>query len=122
MMVVSLSKLNSVVNPAKSPPWKEWTWGEITKEDVLAACKKGLPKQYHAYDPLKPESKQDHINRVAWFYQNGWEDTPILLTFVKGLYPIYDGTHRTIAAMLHQHDFIIANVEGSMEKIKSVAY
>lgn len=122
MMVVSVSKLKSMVDPAKSPPWKEWAGGEITAQDVIDAQKKGLPKQYHSYDPLKPESRQDHINRVAWFVQNGWEDTPILLTFVKGLYPIYDGTHRAIAAIIKQEDWILANVEGNMEKIKSVAY
>jgi hypothetical protein len=122
MMVVDLKKLFSLVDPVKSPPWKEWKGGPITKEEVLAACEKGLPKQVKQYNPLHPESRQEHVNRIAFFFKNGWEDSPLLLTFVKGLYPIYDGTHRAIAAQLQEREWVLANVEGDIKTIKSLSY
>lgn len=121
-MVVDLKKLFAVANPVQTPPWKEWRGGPITKDEVVAACEKGLPKQVKQYNPLNPESRQEHVNRVAFFYKNGWEDSPLLLTFVQGLYPIYDGTHRAIAASFQEREWVLANVEGDLNKIKSLSY
>jgi hypothetical protein len=117
-MVVNLKKLTDIVNPLKSPPWKELS-SEILPEEILSA-KSSIDTE--EYDSLKPQTRQQHIEKIAFFVKNGWKDEPITIVFNKDLYPIYDGNHRLCAAIIRNDDFILANVEGDRKKIKEIAY
>lgn len=118
MMVVSLDKLLKIANPLTSPPWKEVS-EPILKEEVLNS---NITEGNSEYNPFNPETRNQHIAKIAFFVKNGWNDEPITIVFNQALYPIYDGNHRLCAAIIRNDDFILANVEGDREKIKEIAY
>lgn len=117
MMIVDLKKLINIVNPLKNPPWKE-VKDQISKEEI----KNASPQYSMEYDPFKPESRQTHIERIAFFAKNGWNDEPISLIFRKNVYPVYDGNHRLCAAIYRNDDWIASNVEGDTSIIRSLQY
>jgi len=118
MMLVSLTKLLRIVNPLDTPPWKEIT-SSISKDEINStiATNYGLE-----YDPFKPQTRQQHIRKIAYFVKNGWNDDPITIIFHQNIYPIYDGNHRLCAAIVRNDEYIFANVEGSFLKIKEISY
>ncbi len=118
MMVVSLNKLLNFVNPLISPPWKEIK-EPISAKEVLNSH---ISEEKSEYDSLKPESRAQHIAKIAYFVKNGWKDEPITLVFNKSLYPVYDGNHRLCAAIIRNDDYILANVEGDRKIINQIAY
>jgi len=118
MMLVSLEKLLEIVNPLRDPPWKEIK-DSISTEEVKNSS---LSSSKEEYDSLKPESREQHIAKIAYFVKHGWNDEPITIVFNKSLYPIYDGNHRLCAAIIRNDDFILANVEGNGDLIRKIAY
>lgn len=117
MMLVSLPKLLKIVNPLDNPPWKEIN-SSILKEEII-----NITEEYGLeYDPFQPQTRQQHIKKIAYFVKNGWNDDPITIIFNQNIYPIYDGNHRFCAAIIRNDEYIIANVEGSSTKIKEISY
>lgn len=120
MMCVSVNKLVNVYNPLLNPwPGIE----EISLLEIEEKLNSGIFLKPNDYNPFKPESKESHINRIVWYIKYGWEDDPIHVVFNKNnLCPIYDGIHRMCAAIYKKDEFIFANVEGSIDSIKSISY
>jgi len=118
MMLVSLHKLIKIVNPLISPPWKE-VKEPISMEEINLAHAVTPTSEYSAF---KPETRRQHIEKIAFFVKNGWKDDPITIVFNKDLYPIYDGNHRLCAAIIRNDDFICANVEGNRKLMNEIAY
>lgn len=117
-MLVSLKKLIKIVNPLADPPWKEII-EPISFQEIEQAQEANIISEYN---PFKPESREQHIAKIAFFVKNGWNDDPITIVFNQDLYPIYDGNHRLCAAIYRNDDFICANVEGNIKFIKQISY
>ena len=113
MLSISVNKLKDIVNPLDNPPWCE-----PISEKEINSC---LNPCYIKHNPLVKESKEKHIERIA-FLAKHWNDEPIILTLYDNVYPIYDGNHRFCAAIYLKKEFIFAQVEGNIEKIKQIEY
>jgi hypothetical protein len=116
-MIVDLQKLTSIINPLLNPPW-----AEVTAPIKIEEIENASAQSHMEYDPFKPETRQKHIERIAFFAKNGWQDEPISIVLRSNVYPIYDGNHRLCAAIFRGDSWIAANVEGDIQKIKSIAY
>jgi hypothetical protein len=86
-------------------------WGSIDK-----------PIQPVEVDSTDAWTREEHINRIAWFVIHGW-DTPIEIkidgvssrdNFFCG-WPVVDGLHRVAAALVRLDDSIEAVVTGSLK-------
>lgn len=123
MVVVSVEKLANIYNPLLNPPWRESVnWDKpIYKEEILELAKTNLPRPQE-YNSFQPESREDHIKRIAYYVKHGWGEGAIKLNFNWGDWPIDDGNHRFLAAIIREDKFILANWEGSRAKLKSFIY
>lgn len=118
MMLVSLQKLLKIANPLNFPPWREIK-GPILDNEILNCQEIKYEKEY---DSLQPQTRDEHIRKIAFFVKNGWQDDPITIILNKNIYPIYDGNHRVCAAIIRNDEYIIANVEGPSSKIKDLSF
>lgn len=130
MVLFSVSKLAAVFDPFNDPPWDELQGQTISKEEVLAllaaANDQDNPKKLiraKKYSFLHPETKEQHINRIAGYAKRGWGSSTITLNFAY--YPgwiITDGCHRFAASIVRGDEFICGNWEGSIEKARLFFY
>lgn len=119
MMLVRIDSLNKLINPSQKPPWREWIYGSISIDNIEPYLGSNLNIEKKEYDSLVAETKEQHLAKIAYFYQNGWEE-PILLVFRENYYPVVDGNHRLIAAQLRGDEFILAHVEGKLPLIRTL--
>lgn len=127
MMWISVKNLASVCNPLAHPPWISGML-PLTREEIESRIKRGVLLRYPEYNPVNliPETREDHINRIAWLVVNGWGDNPISIDFnygkmFKPFWPLYDGAHRLCAAIIRNNDMIYCDVYGSHDEIKMLS-
>lgn len=125
MMWVSVSILTVLCNPLENPPWEEVSKG-ITHQEIKSAIERGQLQQLPPYSPFTGETRQQHINRIAWYVVHGWADSPITIDLTSLdlviIWPILDGNHRLAAAIYRGDDMIWADVFGSQKQIKEYLY
>lgn len=119
MMLVRITSLIKIVNPSENPPWREWTYGSISMDNIHPYLTSNLNTEKKEYNSLVSETKDQHLSKIAYFYKYGWEE-PILLIFRENYYPVADGNHRLIAAQLRGDEFILAHVEGNLSLIRTL--
>lgn len=124
MMWVSVQLLADQFHPLIDPPWEEISSG-INKKEIQAAIMRGQLEQLPPYNSMAPpETRQQHINRIAWYVVNGWGDSYITIDLNAPFicWPVTDGNHRLAAAIYRGDDMIWADVYGSQEQIKKILY
>ena len=115
MMWVSVELLSKMCNPLVNPPWDK-LMEPITYQEIAEASESTTePKQ--AYDSFFGESRQMHINRIAWFAIHGWHDAPIEINMNDVSWVVWDGNHRLAAAIYRGDEMIWADVEGPKDRI-----
>lgn len=123
MMLVPVKWLESVIDPLNNPPWPN-VEQPISILEIKETARKFLPrpKQYDPWRNGKKETRQDHLNRIAFYYKCGWRETPIFLILKNepNWCPLLDGFHRTCAAIARGDDMIIAEVLGPQNLIKQI--
>ncbi len=116
-------------------PWSAWAEQEqsIKKEDVLECLKAGQSEltvtplwtdiSFGRSKITPEENRIRHIQKIAWFVQNGFADPISLEVGCAGLgvapgHLIEDGNHRFAAAILRQDKVISAKIGGGIEDAK----
>lgn len=123
MVLLSIPKLFEQFDPFTNPPWNELDGQTISREEVLAHIKSGELIKPPKYNSRKPETKEQHINRIAWYVVHGWGDS--VITINLNWYPdwiVTDGCHRTCAAIIRNEEFICGNWEGPIDKARLFFY
>lgn len=121
MVLLTVAKLATLYNPLANPPWEELQGQTITSNEIknwIDENKMTRPKK--RYQAKNPETKEQHINRIAWYVSKGWGQSTITLSFHNNHWPIHDGNHRLAAAIYRNEEFIAANWEGSRDKLREV--
>lgn len=121
---ISLDKLTQVWNPFYGCIWVKID-SPITKEEIANAIRK---QQFITPDVPKPKdaiwdisSKEQHIQRIAWFVCNFSDDYPIEIDFGIPGYcnlQVDDGNHRLAAAIYSEKEFILAICGGDVSEIE----
>lgn len=121
MMWVQVKTLLKYCNPLVTPPWGSNIL-PISREEVQTRIHLGNLTPYREYNPvtLIPETKFDHINRIAWLVVNGWGDSAIAIDFNSNEWIIYDGNHRFAAAIIRNDQMIWAEVYGEARCIRAL--
>ena len=108
-------------------PFDSWVGLEspITIEEVQTAIKNQDTIGEHNKNPHKPQPREYHIRRIAWFTQHtDWE--PIVLECGWPEYDVepylQDGNHRLAAAIVLGHKWIYAHCSGVVSEIESFLY
>lgn len=100
--------------------------------EVLRVIGEQNPNLLNPFSEPPPDSstiwsREDHVQRIGWFVENGWDD-PITLDFrsmdpMRTVssdqfwcgWPVADGLHRVAAAVVRLDDYIEARIEGSLK-------
>lgn len=125
MILLSVEKLIKLCNVLSNPPWEEIETHPIDIGELRVRLKEGNFHQdpLFEYNPWEPQTREFHIERIAFLAVNGWNDNPIQMYFNhKGIYPLQDGAHRLAAAYLRNDEWIAANWYGDIELMKEVKY
>lgn len=104
--------LLAVGSPFDVPIWRG-LYDPITHDEIDDAIAEGLLNEPIFASESQPYPREWHIERIAWFVENGWSQ-PIELD-LNALWPVVDGNHR-FAAAIHRGDstlrFCLASDEG----------
>lgn len=122
MMWVSVKKLSQFCNPLQNPPWNG-IFSPILEKEVLDTIALGwVTKPERDYDAWRKETRQEHVNRIAWYVKYGWGDSHITIDFTYDIKSdgIFDGNHRAAAAIIRGDEMIWADVYGSKDQIASL--
>lgn len=120
MVIFSIHKLTKYYNPLVKLPWNELKYQPaISVEEISGFLNSGeMKKPKASYDPFKPESRDQHLNRICWFISF---PKPIILELNFNLpWPIIDGNHRLCAAIYNNEEDICGNWEGPIEKARLI--
>ncbi len=125
---LNIKKLNNKIKLFNT----SFPWGvEISKYDVRRMCVGFNLSQpdghiYRTSGESDHKLKVRHVERIAWFVINGWED-PIEIDFgcpdlysaydYLSFWPITDGNHRYAAAIIRGDKTILAGCSGQMDII-----
>lgn len=124
MTKISTAKLQSICDPFVTNPWggKPITPDEVKSIRAWQAIREPAPLS----DPPKL-TRDYHVKRIAWLVINGWDDeiqidvgVPELNDHVE--WPIMDGNHRFMAALIRQDEYIDAGLSGSCELLDKLKY
>lgn len=114
------AKIKESWNPFENPIWDI---DPITENEIHQA--KPIPLTFL---PIPNEdAHRYHTGRIAWFVLHGIPD-PIEIDFgcpalgCDPLWPITDGNHRFMAAIIRNDPFIMANAAGDEEEIERYSY
>jgi|SRR5579859_5128983 len=120
MMQVPVAVLKKLCNPLKNPPWALYKResGPISNREIELKIARG-PRKFKPYNSKYPESRQKHIERIAWLVKNGWGDSYITIDLNYD-WIIYDGFHRLASAIYRGDEMIWAEVFGSKEEIQAL--
>lgn len=123
MVLFSIKKLFDLCNPFNNPPWDELQGQSISFKEIGTHFTTKTLYRPKKYCRLNPETKAQHINRIAWYIKRGWGQSTITANF--NFFPgwcITDGTHRFSAAIIRGDEFICGNWEGNLETAKEFFY
>lgn len=77
--------------------------GDLLDPDVHGSCDQhAMPRAWH-------------VGRIAWFVVNGWRD-PIQVD-LNARWPVIDGNHRLVAAVLREDTFVEIVPHVSLEAV-----
>jgi len=116
---IPLSSLTKKCNPFVSACWHFVE--PILEAEVADAIQNSL-----LLSPEKEcENREQHIQRIAWFVVNGWNDcisidvgVPALGCYVD--WPVVDGNHRLAAAIYREDVFITSYCSGDTTTLKQL--
>lgn len=119
--IISVEKLKKFCNPFNGCCWKDLEY-PLSKTEIK---KQLLWNTIHPDDAYNKNSRQDHIERIAWFVINSWTKPIDIDVGVPslGCYPkwlIQDGNHRFAAAIIRGDKTIEATMSGSINLIKEM--
>ncbi len=112
-----VSKLRELCDPTVITPWEEFT-KPIRPTEVLLAVKEGRLRDRPGCD-----SRREHIERAAYLVVHGWKDPIELDVGIPELgfhvsWPIMDGNHRFLAAIVRGDERIAGDGSGSVRFMK----
>lgn len=112
---IPIDRLLSLCNPFKTNPWIHGL--RLTKKEIRQAIKEN---RFQTVPSKTEENIYYHIERVAYLTKFGWNDpveidvgVPELGCYVD--WPLVDGNHRFVAALMKKKKSILANVSGSLD-------
>lgn len=115
--LVSVACLRKLCDPFENPPW-DGVAG-LTLDGVRQAMQEGfvLAQAYSGERRRTEWSTEDHIARIAYLAQEGWDKPIDVDVGVPSLgchveWPVIDGNHRLAAAIVRGDEYILAKVSG----------
>ena len=121
---VALDRLVSY-NPFVVSPW-QGVDDPIDRADVARAiAERRLHSEFLPDFPSRPITTQEHVERIAFFVVEGWNDPIHIDVGVPALghgvtWPIVDGNHRLAAAFYLKHESIAAEISGQIDYAEEI--
>lgn len=107
---VPVKNLLNVVNPFEKPPWycRPFTIEEVWKAVDEERFQEGPTPNWYSID--------DHIERIAYFVSEGWDEDDYTPEFVVSEedWPLGDGNHRFAAAVVRGDELIKILIDGDL--------